>query len=71
MTELRLAADSRAAGLLSRLDASYFQFVEGLPPSLQAVARQASTFTGTAGETLFAGPSAMNPGVTCTPWLFW
>jgi hypothetical protein len=70
MTQLELPADSRAAALLARLDAGYFEFTNHLPPPLQELARERSTFTGIAGEEPFR-VSGMNPGVTCTPWLFW
>lgn len=72
MTELHLPDGGRAARLLGRLDCAWLQFVGGLPARLQDLARRASTFQGTvAGSELFRGPSAMNPGLTCSPWLFW
>jgi hypothetical protein len=71
MTELRLPERGRAAGLLARLDTSFYQFADSLPFPLSALARQKGTYVGTSTGEAFAGVSTMNPGVTCTPWLFW
>ena len=71
VTHLKLAEDSRAAALLARLDSSYFQLVDRLPPRLGLLARQGSTYTGIQAGEAFGGVSAMNPGITGTPWLFW
>jgi hypothetical protein len=71
MTELRLPEHSRAAGLLARLDAAYFGFVDGLTGAPRTLARKKGTYVGTSADVPFEGVSTMNPGVTCTPWLFW
>lgn len=71
MTDLGLPEGGRAASLLARLDAAWFRFVAALPPPLHAGARRASTYTGVQPGQDFRGPSSMNPGITCTPWLFW
>ena len=71
MTELRLLEKSRAADLLARLDRAYFHFVDGLPGPLRILALKRGTYVGTASDAPFEGVSTMNPGVTCTPWLFW
>ena len=72
MTELHLPEGGRGARLLAQVDACWLDLVAGLPPRLRDLTRQASTFRGTAGgPEPFRGPSAMNPGITCTPWLFW
>jgi hypothetical protein len=71
VTKLKLPANSRAAKLLVRLDGSYFDFAARLPPPLSSRAHLRSTYTGNPGDEPFKGVSAMNPGVTCTPWLFW
>lgn len=71
MTELRLPESSRAATLLARVDGAYIEFVSRLPPSLRDLAGQKTTFTGTSSTGPFKGPSSMNPGITCTPWLLW
>jgi hypothetical protein len=71
MTELRLPEKSRAAYLLARLDTAHSRFVDGLPGRLRAVALKKGTYVGTSADARFEGVSTMNPGVTCTPWLFW
>jgi len=72
VTELHLAGEGRAARLLAQVDARWLDWAAGLPPRLRDLARRARTFQGTAcGSEPFRGPSAMNPGITCTPWLFW
>lgn len=71
MTQLKLPANSRAAGLLARLDGAYFRFAAQLPHPLSGLAHLRSTYTGIPGGAPFEGVASMNPGVTCTPWLFW
>jgi hypothetical protein len=71
MTILKLPEDPRASKLLVQLDARYFLFVKTLPPNLQKLALLKRTFTGVQGEETFQGLSSMNPGLTCTPWMFW
>jgi hypothetical protein len=71
VNQLKLSADSRAARLLARLDGTYFRFAARLPSPLYSLAHLKSTYTGIPGDEPFEGVSSMNPGVTCTPWLFW
>jgi hypothetical protein len=62
--------DERAKQLARQLDRRYLALTGGLPPLLRSVARQASTYTGIAGDEPFAGISSLNPGLTGAPWLF-
>jgi hypothetical protein len=63
--------DERSQSLLAALDERYLAFVAGLPEPLRGLGLRRSTYTGEPGEVSFRGPSALNPGVTLTPWLFW
>ena len=71
MTSIRSTDGSRAADLLTRLDSAYLQFAGELPSPLRGLASERGTFAGTSAAEPFEVPSTMNPGITCTPWLFW
>lgn len=71
MNQLVLPPDPAAERLLAGLDAGYQSFARQLPPGLRPVATCRRTFTGDRSTERFTGPSGMNPGLTCTPWMFW
>ncbi len=71
MTKLELARDNRAALLLDRLDARYFEFAGHLPPPLKELALRKSTYQGRQTHLAFEGFSKLNPILASTPWLFW
>lgn len=69
---LHLITDLRARHQIAAMDANYVDFARRLPPPLNELALHANTFKGRGGEgAAFGGPSTMNPGLTCTPWLMW
>jgi len=63
--------DPRAGRLLGEMDARFFGIVEKLPDPLRVLARTRGTYEGSESQVPFEGPSSMNPGLTCTPWMFW
>ncbi len=71
MTNLHLPDDPRAKALLAEMDARFFVAIEDLPDPLRALAQMRGTYDGTDDRGRFEGLSSMNPGLTCTPWMFW
>ncbi len=61
----------RPRRLLAALDARYLDFLLTLPEPLRALGRERRSFSGVTGDCEAMAFSAMNPGITCTPWLFW
>lgn len=68
---LRLPEGSRAEKLLARMNNAYQAWAASLPEPLQGAAQRRRIFTREPGKELLRGPSGLNPGLTCTPWLFW
>lgn len=71
MTTLILPDEPHAAELLEEMDARFFQIVDTLPHPLKELAKVSGTYDGSESSAPFQGLSSMNPGLTCTPWMFW
>lgn len=53
------------------MDTRFFGIIEDFTDPLRSLAKIRGTYDGSETQDPFEGLSSMNPGLSCTPWMFW